>query len=82
MRKSNWIISPNRDEHKQYLKPPARKDMYTHEVGWLEDEMSFCKWFILFQGRTLIVVENGTGSEDNIERKNISCCISVFVSCI
>ena len=43
--------------------------MYTHEVGWLEDEMSFCKWFILFQGRTLIVVENGTGSEDNIERK-------------
>ncbi len=25
MRKSNWIISPSRDEHKNYLKPPTRK---------------------------------------------------------
>ena len=24
MRKSNWIISPNRDENKTYLKPPPR----------------------------------------------------------
>jgi len=23
MRKSNWMISPSRDEHKTYLKPPT-----------------------------------------------------------
>ena len=45
---SNWIISPNKDENKKYLKPPPSSCMDSHEAAIVYDKVANVDSLLLF----------------------------------